>query len=220
MKTNNTAWKVVENEDDLALLKEQAKRMTLIEMANEYGLSKSKMYIVLRIHDIKAKRPERKKRPPKIKVYKKDHEVTKWAMCTNKGRVRYVYYDMLRRCYNPNDNHYKDYGGRGIAVCSEWKNDCCAFYKWAKENGYKEGLQLDRMDNNGNYEPDNCHWVTPSENAYNKRNTRLVTYNGKTMTLLDWEKETGIPKVALADRIYKYKWSIERALTQPYIARG
>ena len=142
-------------------------------------------------------------------------DISNWAYTFNKGKIRYVYYDMLRRCTKLNDRHYKDYGGRGIRVCNEWKENCCNFYRWAKTSGYKEGLQLDRKNTEGNYSPDTCRWVTPRENNYNRRCTRIVTYKGKAQSLLEWEKETGLRACVLADRIFKYKWNIERALTQP-----
>ena len=213
MRLNNTSWKVVESKDDLEELRQMCLVNTLDEMAQHYGLTRSKMYTVLRINGLKAKSPERPKKPKVEKLHKKDHEITKWASYENKGKVRDVYYNMLKRCYKKDNRGYKHYGGRGIGVCDEWRNDCCCFYKWAKENGYKEGYQLDRINNDGNYEPDNCRWISPLENSYNKRNTRIITYNGISKNLLEWEKETGIPGTVLADRIFKYKWSIEKALT-------
>lgn len=144
----------------------------------------------------------------------KNHDITMWASSCNDGKIRTVYYNMLKRCYNPKASGYEYYGQRGIKVCDEWLNDCCNFYMWAKSTNYEAGLQLDRIDVNGNYEPANCRWVTPQENSYNKRNTRRVAYKGEVHTLIEWAEITGINKVILADRIFKYKWSVERALTQ------
>ncbi len=76
---------------------------------------------------------------------------------------------MKQRCNNPNASGYKNYGGRGISVCNEWEKSSEAFYDWALANGYAPGLQIDRIDNDGNYEPSNCRWVTPKENASNRR---------------------------------------------------
>lgn len=98
---------------------------------------------------------------------------------------------MLQRCENSHNDRYYDYGGRGISVCPAW-HDSDIFGKWAIENGYTDGLQIDRIDNNGNYEPDNCRWVTPKFNMQNRRNSIFVTIGGTTKTLLDWCTELGI----------------------------
>lgn len=221
MNFKKTYWEVVETKDDLSQLREQASNNTIKELAGLYGVSYSKMATVLRVNDIKAKRLKiiRKikkiKKVKKIMLPKKDHELTKWASCQNKGKIRNVYYNMLKRCHDPKNKGYKYYGARGITVCDEWRKDCCIFYKWARDNGYNETLQLDRIDNNKGYSPDNCRWVTPLENSYNKRNTRKVMYKGEVHTLLEWEAITGISKIVLADRIFKYKWTAEKALTTP-----
>lgn len=93
---------------------------------------------------------------------------------------------MRSRCNNPARDKYKDYGGRGIKVCDEWNNSAEAFCKWALNNGYKEGLQIDRIDNNGNYEPSNCRFVTPKQNSRNRRNTVTLTINGETKCIAEW----------------------------------
>lgn len=92
-----------------------------------------------------------------------------------------VYRNMLTRCYNKNNHRYKWYGARGISVCDQWKKDCISFFKWAFENGYKRGLELDRIDNDGNYEPSNCRFVTHKENMNNSReiiSTNTSGYRG------------------------------------------
>jgi len=121
---------------------------------------------------------------------------------------------MLQRCENQDHKYYKNYGGRGIAVCDEW-HDPAVFIGWALANGWQKGLQIDRIDNDGNYEPDNCRWVTWKEQAQNRRNNRFITFNGKTQCLADWSREIGITRGTLWQRIYQYHWSIERALTEP-----
>lgn len=85
---------------------------------------------------------------------------------------------MKARCNNIKHPAYKNYGGRGITVCEEWTHDFMLFYTWAIDNGYKEGLALDRRDNNKGYSPDNCRFVTHKENDNNKRTNRYVTING------------------------------------------
>ena len=83
-----------------------------------------------------------------------------------------VWQGMKTRCYNPNFMYYCNYGGREIAICKEWKDNFSKFYKWAIENGYREGLTIDRINNDGNYEPSNCRWITRAEQNRNQRKTR------------------------------------------------
>lgn len=193
------------------------KSMTIQQIADFYGISYGKTALYLRMVGIKAKRIYRKsngepKKERKSLLTEEEHQTALWASSFNKGRIRYVYYDMLKRCHNPKDSNYDRYGKRGITVCDEWRNDCKVFYKWAKDNGYKAGLQLDRIDNDGNYEPNNCRWVSARENGLNKRNTLYITYKGKRKPLSDWAMEKGLNYDTLKDRIYRYGWSVERAL--------
>lgn len=92
---------------------------------------------------------------------------------------------MKNRCENPKREKYKDYGARVIKVCEEWQ-DAKVFCEWALEHGYKDGMQIDRIDVNGNYEPSNCRWVTPKENSRNRRNTVFLTINGETKSVAEW----------------------------------
>lgn len=91
--------------------------------------------------------------------------------------------DMKKRCYNPNVDRYKNYGARGISVCDEWKQDFKEFYDWSINNGYTEGLTIDRIDNDLNYTPSNCRYITMTEQGFNKKNTFYVEYNGKQYSL-------------------------------------
>ncbi|WAX23877.1 HNH endonuclease [Latilactobacillus phage TMW 1.1397 P1] len=79
---------------------------------------------------------------------------------------------MKQRCNNPKVKGYKNWGGRGILVCDEWKDSFYSFYLWATNNGYNHGLTIDRIDVDGNYEPSNCRWVTMKVQANNKRNSK------------------------------------------------
>lgn len=130
----------------------------------------------------------------------------------SKHKLVKVLGSMKDRCYNKNTKNYHNYGGRGITVCDEWRNNFKSFYDWAIANGWEEGLQIDREDNNGNYEPNNCRFVTNQENSYNRRTTKLITFNGKTMNLKDWSKELNINYSTLTMRLNKYKWSVDKAL--------
>lgn len=91
---------------------------------------------------------------------------------------------MKGRCYNKKDNAFINYGGRGIEVCEEWREDFKCFYDWAINNGYSKDLTLDRKNNNGNYEPSNCRWATKKEQSNNRRSNILININGEIMTLM------------------------------------
>lgn len=137
--------------------------------------------------------------------------LTTHGHCNN--RLYRTWQNMKGRCYNSHSTRYKDYGGRGITVCDEWLHDFQPFYDWAMANGYDDNLTIDRIDVNGDYEPNNCRWTTSKEQANNTRRNRLITYNGKTQTVQQWADETGISYNALLARINKLNWNIERALT-------
>lgn len=125
------------------------------------------------------------------------------------------------RCYNQRYEAHKNYGTRGITVCDEWKNNFMSFYNWAINNGYRDDLTLDRINNNGDYEPSNCRWVTIGEQADNRRNSRRITYGRKTQTLKQWSNELGLDYKLLYNRLYKLKWSVEKSfVTQPKKAKG
>jgi hypothetical protein len=133
----------------------------------------------------------------------------------SKTKLYHVYNSMLARCYYSKNTRYKNYGGRGVTVCEEWKNSFTAFYEWAIANGYKDGLSIDRIDVNGNYEPSNCRWANACEQMNNTTRNHYLEWNGKTQSMALWAKETGIPYAILNQRISKLHWSAERALTTP-----
>lgn len=121
------------------------------------------------------------------------------------------------RCYNVNDPHYKNWGGRGITMCDVWKDDFLTFHNWAISNGWEPGLTIERIDNDKGYEPLNCKWITHAEQAKNKQTTHWITFNGKTQSLHDWSIEIGIDEGILERRINYLNWSIERAITEPKV---
>lgn len=105
------------------------------------------------------------------------------------SRLATIWYHMKDRCSNPENNNYQNYGARGITVCQEWQDDFMAFREWALKNGYHDGLSIDRIDVNGNYEPTNCRWLTRSEQLNNKRTNLWVTHKGIKKTLMQAFKE-------------------------------
>lgn len=107
-------------------------------------------------------------------------------------RLYHIWRDMKLRCYNEKQVGYKNYGARGIKVCNDWKNDFKAFYAWAINNGYNETLSIDRINNDGDYEPSNCRWNTCVHQSNHKRNNIFLTYAGKTQTIAQWSNTTGL----------------------------
>lgn len=133
--------------------------------------------------------------------------------------------NMRYRCNVPTNLNYYKYGARGISVCKEWdntENGFHNFYEWSIANGYKEtpndkgrnSLSIDRIDNDGDYCPENCRWVNATTQQNNMRRNHLITYNGKTQSIAEWAREFNIPYNVFNTRI-NHNWSIERAITQP-----
>lgn len=135
----------------------------------------------------------------------------------SKTKLYNVWSEMKSRCYNPKDKSYPNYGARGIVVCDEWKNNPSAFFKWAYENGYDESknprteCSIDRIDNDGMYAPSNCRWVDINIQAYNKRRTIMIEYNGVIHTIKEWSDITGLKKTTIRDRYYR-GWTADRIL--------
>lgn len=115
--------------------------------------------------------------------------------------MHHVWTSMKARCYNPNNKSYKNYGGRGIAVCDEWVNSYEAFYKWSISSGYQPGLTIERIDNDKGYSPENCKWADRYQQAKNRRSVVYITCNGKTQCMTDWSKELGIPIETIRSRL-------------------
>lgn len=103
-------------------------------------------------------------------------------------RLYSIYSSMIARCHNPKSTSYKYYGGKGIAVCDEWKNSFENFSKWSDLNGYNDTLSIDRKDNSKGYCPSNCRWIPLSEQSNNKTTTVLYTHNGETHNLKEWSR--------------------------------
>lgn len=129
-------------------------------------------------------------------------------------RLYSIWSGMKRRCYDNRADSYKNYGQRGIKVCDEWM-EFENFEKWANLSGYSNDLSLDRIDNDGNYEPSNCRWADDETQRNNTRRNAYYTYNGETFSLAQWSRRTGISRDALKGRIRKQGWTFEKAITTP-----
>lgn len=121
------------------------------------------------------------------------------------------YSHMLYRCHNERSARYKEWGGRGIVVCDEWRND---FWQFVKDMGPKPTPKhsIDRIDNNGNYEPSNCRWATPRQQTLNSSQAVMWTFEGKTQCIKDWALELKVPYKLLTKRKC-LGWTVEEALT-------
>lgn len=126
-------------------------------------------------------------------------------------RLYRAWYEMKRKCYKSDRRDYKYYGARGIKVCNEWLNDFMNFYNWSIKNGYQEGLTIDRIDVNGNYEPSNCRWVDMKTQSNNRRSNVYLTYNGKTQTMTQWAEELHLSYSAIKHR-HARGWNDEQCL--------
>lgn len=154
-------------------------------------------------------------------------------------RLYYVWNGMRSRCYNPNNTRYESYGGRGIAICDEWLNDYEKFKEWAYSTGYNEAAEkgectIDRIDVNGNYEPDNCRWISIQEQQKNKRpsnewkkrnivkkkRTSFVTFNGECISKFELCQQFGISVETFNYRVNTKGMSIEDALKTPKMCSG
>lgn len=128
-----------------------------------------------------------------------------------KTRLYTIWSNIKTRCLNKNDPHYERWGARGISICDEWRENFQAFYDWAMSHGYSDDLSIDRIDNDGNYCPENCRWVTVKENNQNKRNCILITYDGITMSAAAWSAKLGLGKDTIRQRYHK-GWTPEECL--------
>jgi hypothetical protein len=135
-------------------------------------------------------------------------------------RLYHIWYDMVRRCSDPRCPNWRYYGGRGIGVCDEWRNDRHAFFAWAQQNGYAENLTIDRRDPDGHYGPGNCRWLTRAEQGRTQRNVKRVTAFAakKTVSELARDHRCTVPSDLLRERLNR-GWLPELAATSPAIRR-
>jgi hypothetical protein len=128
-------------------------------------------------------------------------------------RLYHIWNGLSGRCLNPNNKDYANYGERGIGVCDEWRNPE-KFFEWAFLNGYGDNLTLDRIDTNKGYSPNNCRWITWKKQQRNKRNNRMIEYNGEIHCVAEWAEITGIAKQTIVSRL-RYGWTPMQIFTIP-----
>jgi len=132
----------------------------------------------------------------------------------SKSHLYGIWHGMKERICCKTYKQYKDYGGRGIGICEEWRENFESFEKWALQNGYRKGLEIDRIDNEKGYYPQNCRWTIKKVQANNRRSNRIIEYQGKKRTMKEWAEITRINYATLKYRLSK-GWSIEKALETP-----
>ena len=137
----------------------------------------------------------------------------------SRSRLYPVWKSLIARCYNHKNQRYNVYGARGIKVCDEWKEDFLSFRKWAYSNGYDESSKrgdctIDRIDNDKDYCPENCRWVSLSRQQRNTAKTIIFEYNGINKPLIDWAEELNLPYPTIKWR-YAQWGNVDRVLTQP-----
>lgn len=130
------------------------------------------------------------------------------------SRLYRIWCDMRHRCNNKANPRFPRYGGRGIVVCAEW-GSFVEFERWGLTNGYRDGLSIDRIDNDGAYSPGNCRWSGAKEQARNRASNAVFTYRGKTACIAEHAEDAGLKASTVRSRINESGWSIERALETP-----
>jgi hypothetical protein len=135
-------------------------------------------------------------------------------------RLYTIWSRIIGRCENPNDEAYPRYGGRGISISPPWRQNFESFRDWALANGYEKTLTIDRRDNDGNYEPGNCRWATYAEQSRNTSRNRPIEYLGRTVLVCDLAIEVGLPQDVLKNRIFRYGWTVEEAVSTPTMKKG
>lgn len=128
------------------------------------------------------------------------------------SRLYRIYNGMKNRCYNQKQQSYENYGGRGITICEEWLKSFAAFEEWSLSHGYADDLSIDRIDNNGDYSPKNCRWVTRTEQNENTRRNHLVTIGDRTQPLSAWVRERGLNYHTVSFHIHQKHMTPEQAL--------
>lgn len=130
----------------------------------------------------------------------------------SKTRLYYIWLDMRKRCYDPKNKSFLNYGQKGITVCDQWKNDFVSFMNWSYQNGYSKELTIDRIDGNLGYSPENCRWANRIVQNNNRKNSVFVEYMGETKTLSEWCRQYGKNYKTVYQRFKKLGWDFEKSM--------
>lgn len=129
-------------------------------------------------------------------------------------RIMYIWQSMKQRCYKEDSISYKNYGAKGIKICNEWLNNPKVFYDWAINNGYEERLTIDRINNNGDYEPNNCRWTDWETQMRNTKHNIIINYQGETNCVKYFIDKYKLNQFAIYSRL-KRNWSVKDAIEKP-----
>ena len=145
-----------------------------------------------------------------------NREISKAGITKKHGkyqsRLYSIWHKIKERCLNPNVKEYKNYGGRGITICDEWLRDFQVFYDWSMSHGYEDNLSIDRIDVNGNYEPDNCRWITNLKQQNNRRDNIFLDCNGEKLTVAELSRKYDIPYPTMIDWVKRQKLTFNQIL--------
>ena len=198
-------------------------RLTVIERADHNNSSGKPLWVCRcdcgKIKDV-GSRELRKGISVSCGCYRAD-----WAKEHNKKhggkgtRLYRIWTGMKDRCLNKNSKYKKNYSERGIKICDEWADSFEAFYSWVMSNGYDDKLTIDRIDNNGNYCPENCRWADYKTQGNNTRSNVVVVLDGESHTVTEWSEITGVPRNVIYGRL-KSGWDARKALFEPRRKRG
>lgn len=216
-KVNNTNVRVLfQTDGDVAL-----SITDMRNIGNQYLMYNGEPYYTCENCGITVKRKNNSGRHPKycpecankVAIQNNINSVMRCRNNDPNRRIKSIWQGMIARCNNSNSASYKNYGGRGITVCDEWANSFESFLEWANHSGYSDNLSIDRIDNDGNYSPDNCRWATSKEQANNKRTNVTFEYNGKKMTMQQLSELFDIPYQKLYMAIKKNNGDVDSAVS-------
>lgn len=222
MAIRNNKGQFVKGENIVDKTGERHGRLTVLSLSDKRSGRKTYWNCVCDCGNEKLVRSDSLKTTKSCGCLKREQDMINLGIINNHGMTNHTLYGrwnaMIHRCENNKSHAYKNYGARGIKVCEDWK-DILKFIEWAENNGFEEGLTLERIDVDGNYEPDNCEWIPMEQQHYNKTTSVYHTHNGETLTTMQWTHKYNIPLnevsrykkkgVPFTDLIEKYKDNTE-----------